>query len=102
MPPREDEIDHLFGDLAFPPEHAQDLVLKELFKVVRVTWRNDLERAAIEETAIGTKNMAMGVEVEVVAKGLYGYDCAGCCGRIRQSHTAQRLQRFPHAVTQFE
>ncbi len=79
-----------------------DLVLKELFQGLSdQCWRSYLERPAFEETAIGTKDMAMGVEIEEITEGLNGYDCAGYCILVREDHPQERLQRFPHAVTQF-
>jgi len=85
VPPRHDELDHFFHDLAFPQKHPQDFVLKDLFHGLRVQWRRYPERSTFVESAIGAEHMAMGVypprrvEVEEIAEGLYGYDCPGSC-----------------------
>lgn len=43
MTPRQGKVDHFFGDLAFPQEHLEDRVLKELFQGLRVQCGGYLE-----------------------------------------------------------
>ena len=67
------------GDGSLGQQHLQQLVPEELFQSMGIVIRGDMEVPLLVKGAIGYDDVAVRVEAEEVAEGLYGAGTAGHC-----------------------
>jgi len=75
-------------------------VLKEFFQGLSVQCRGHLEGSASRESAVGTEDVAMGIEVEEIAEGLDGDDCPWRGVWVGGGRQEKGLKRIPCTTTQ--
>ena len=92
---------HFFGDLAFFQEHSEYFVPENGFQLFEFQRRRNAKHSSLAiKTAIGQKNVAVGIESEKIAKGLDGNDRAGDGCLFRHGLLDKNLRGFPGAAAE--
>ena len=101
MPPCREHGDHLLRDLSFAQEHPEHLVPEYGLQLFQLQGWSDAGHAAVTiKTAVGHKDVAMGIESEEIAEGLDSDDGAGDGIVFMNRILEKNLQGFPGATAQ--
>jgi hypothetical protein len=88
MTPRHDELDHFMCDFAFPQEHLEDLVLKELLQSLRVECRGYLEVLCAPPRCACVADGSNRVTTTPTIFTLFiNLPLAPCCGTMEDRHS---------------